>query len=158
MTHGLDWNEIAEGEAVASLSLPITYDMVAGVIFAARDWFPGHHEPAYAQGQGKSDIYVNTVFLQGFLDRVALRWAGPVWFVQRRKMKMLESVYPGDVLVAEGVVKSKARQETGVLTVDIAIEGRTAGRLAVTGELTLALPPASRELLANRSEWRGESA
>ncbi len=135
-----DWEEIGEGTAITPLSLPIAYEMVAGVIFAARDWFPGHHEPAYAAGQGKADIYLNTVFLQGFIDRVALRWAGPAWFVQRRRLRMLESVYPGDMLVGSGIVTSKARLDSGMLTIAIDIEGRTDRARAFAGAATVALP------------------
>jgi acyl dehydratase len=135
-----DWDELEAGTAISTLSLAVTYDMVAGLIFATRDWFPGHHEPAYARSQGKPDIYLNTAFLQGFMDRVALSWAGCAWFVQRRQMRMLESVYPGDVLVGTGTVKSKRRSERGEPTMEVAIEARKKDALALTGVVTLALP------------------
>jgi acyl dehydratase len=147
MTYGRQWSDIQVGDPVAELRLPIQYSMVVGLVAASRDWFPGHSEPAYAKAQGKADIYANTVFLQGFLDRAALSWAGPAWFVQRRTLTMRESVYPGDTLVATGEVTGKSKADAETLTVDLRITGQVERGLAIQGALTIALLPRPRQLL-----------
>ncbi len=37
---------------------------------ATWDYFPGHFDPEYAQRQGHPTIFVNTMHLAGFVDRV----------------------------------------------------------------------------------------
>lgn len=145
MNAGLSWDDVAVGAAVTPLELPIAYDMVAGLIAGTRDWFPGHHDPAYAARQGKSDIYANTVFLHGLLDRIALRWAGPAWFVHRRSLKMIESVYPGHVLSCSGEVTAKGTSDAGLPTVSLDLRATQRGVPCITGTVTLALPARSRQ-------------
>jgi|SRR5215204_824436 len=82
-------------------TLRVGYDTVVGVVAGTRDWFPGHHDPAYARAQGKRDIYLNTAFYQGFIDRAALEHCGERSWIVSRELRMIDSVYPGDVLTAE---------------------------------------------------------
>ena len=55
----------------------IRYQRVVENAGATWDYFPGHFDPDYAQSQGNPTIYVNTMHLAGFADRVATDWAGP---------------------------------------------------------------------------------
>lgn len=147
---GLSWDDIQVGVEVAPLELLIKYDMVAGAV-AARDWFPGHHEPAYAATQGRPNIYANTVFLQGFVDRTALRWAGPHWFVHKRKLKMHQSVYPDKVLVATGRVTGKSDRDSGMLTVSIELLGHQENSHCISADVTVAFGESSNPRHAGKS-------
>lgn len=106
------WEEITVGEVVPTVELALTFSKVAAII-ATGDFFPGHHNPDYARAQGRKDIYLNTMMLCGFADRVATNWAGPDAFIRSRKFQMTESVYPGDVLVGTGTVAEKYEDEFG---------------------------------------------
>jgi acyl dehydratase len=112
----------------------IAYDVVAGVIAGTRDWFPGHHDPSYARAQGKKDIYLNTGFFQGFIDRAALEHCGERSWVVRRELRMDDSVYPGDTLTAV-VTEQMADQAEGWvdLVVDLVTDGES--RPAVVGKV-----------------------
>jgi len=119
------WAEISGGEQLPEVVLPITYGMVAGHPAGTRDWFPGHHNPEYARAQGQENIYANTMFFQGFLERVVLEWAGPQWFVRSRTLRMFYSVYPGDTLISTAsVVEKTAQDDLQLVQLDVSARTR----------------------------------
>lgn len=139
-THRRTWDEIEPGEILEDVLLPISYGIVAGHPAGTRDWFPGHHNPDYARSQGQENIYANTMFFQGFLERVAMEWAGPTWFVRSRNLRMFASVYPGDTLVGSATVLGKAH-EGDLYTVELDVTGRTRSPNAVIqAKIQLATP------------------
>jgi acyl dehydratase len=131
---------IAANDLVPQISLAVTYAKAAMTPLATWDLFPGHHDPFYAQSQGQKSIYLNTVVLQGFADRVVTDWAGPAAFIARRKMVMKASVYPGDVLIGSGRVIS-CREEQGRRRIELALQLCTQSGVVCDLETTLVLPP-----------------
>lgn len=128
--------EVRAGDVLPEIALDVTYEKVAMTPLATWDLFPGHHDPFYAQSQGQKSIYLNTVVLQGFADRVATDWAGPAAFIARRKMVMKASVYPGDRLVGSGrVVRCDA--QAGTSRIELAIELRTGSAVVCDVEITI---------------------
>lgn len=87
----------------------ISYQRVVENTGATWDYFPGHFDPDYAQAQGNPTIYVNTMHLAGFADRVATEWAGPRSRVVRRSMRLTGSVYAGDTMTGRGRAVAKRR-------------------------------------------------
>jgi acyl dehydratase len=131
--------DIAEGDDLTPVVLDVTHGRVATLVAATWDPFPGHHDPAYAKAQGQKDIYLNTMLLSGFVDRVALGWAGPNWFLRRRAMRMLGSVYPGDVLTGTGTVANVSSNPDGATEVVVSVVGSTNAGPCITAEITLRL-------------------
>lgn len=137
---GRDWSEIEAGDVLDEVVLPVKYEMIAGHIAGTRDWFPGHHNPDYARAQGQETIYANTMFFQGFLERVALDWAGPAWYVSSRTLRMNGSVYPGDTLTGYGKVEARGQDGDDRFTADLAVGGRTRSdqpTIAATIQITM---------------------
>ena len=134
---GLAPGDITKGDDISPVALEVTRARVATLVAATWDPFPGHHDPAYAKAQGQKDIYLNTMLLSGFVDRVALGWAGPQWFVRRRAMRMLGSVYPGDVLTGTGTVESVVQNPDGTTDVVVAVSGTTGTGPCIAAEITL---------------------
>lgn len=130
--------EIAVGLELPEIALDVTYEKVVMTPLATWDLFPAHNNPFYAQRQGQKSIYLNTVALQGFADRVATDWAGPDAFIARRKMVMKASVYPGDVLTGSGRVVGTAR-ERDRHRIELAIQLRTQAATVCDVETTLFL-------------------
>ena len=133
------WDEIEVGTQTPGIELPITYAKIAGHVYATRDWFPGHHDPVYAKAQGRENVYANTMFFQGFLSRVVLNYVGPDWFEHKRSLKIVRSVYPGDVLVGSATVTGKGKDDR-FLTLSFDVQGVTRGEVAITGTVTVAQP------------------
>jgi acyl dehydratase len=145
---GLDWNALTVPVELPEVVDPISYQRVVENAGATWDYFPGHFDPAYAQAQGNPTIYVNTMHLAGFADRVATDWAGPGSRVVRRSMRLTGSVYAGDTMVGRGRAVAK-RRDTSVdpprCLVDIHIDVTNQdGALCCPVELTLQVPE-SRE-------------
>jgi acyl dehydratase len=130
---------IAAGDPLPEISLAVTYEKVAMTPMATWDLFPGHHDPFYAQSQGQKSIYLNTVVLQGFADRVATDWAGPAAFIARRKMVMKASVYPGDVLTGSGRVVACTLRD-GQHQIELAIRLQTQSGVVCDVETTVLIP------------------
>jgi len=101
------WEDIEEGDNLQRIEMEVPFRKVILNAATTWDYFPGHHNPEYARGQGQKTIYINTIFFQGFIDRVITDWAGPGTFMIKRKMSMKGSIYAGDTMHGEGRVIRK---------------------------------------------------
>jgi acyl dehydratase len=122
----------------------ISYQRVVMNSGSTWDYFPGHFDPNYAENQGHPAIFVNTMHLAGFADRIATDWAGPRSRVVRRKMRLAGSIYAGDTMVGRGRVVAKHSDPTDdsprrLLDLQIEIVNQR-GELCSPVELTLELP------------------
>jgi acyl dehydratase len=107
MTGPVDWEQISVPVELPEVIDEISYQRVVMNAGATWDYFPGHYDPAYAKSQGHPTIFVNTMHLAGFADRVATDWAGPDTRVVRRRMTLAGSIYAGDTMVGRGRVVAK---------------------------------------------------
>jgi len=128
-------DEWKAGTIIPPVVFPLTYSRVVGLVDGTRDHFPGHHDPEYAGRQQKRTIYLNTMFLQGLLDRVATYAAGPGWWVTGRTLQIRDSVYAGDLVTVAGAV-AEVRSEPDRLTMRFDVITNDVTR--VTGSVTLA--------------------
>ena len=140
----LNWDELAVPVDLPEVVDQISYQRVVENAGATWDYFPGHFDPAYAQNQGNPTIYVNTMHLAGFADRVATDWAGPRSRVVRRSLRLAASVYAGDTMIGRGRAVAKRHDDSADpprRLVDIQIEVTNQhGVLCCPVELTLQLP------------------
>jgi acyl dehydratase len=144
--------ELLFDEIIVPVDLPevvdrISYQRVVENAGATWDYFPGHFDPEYARAQGNPTVYVNTMHLAGFADRVATDWAGPSSRVVRRSLRLMSSVYAGDTMIGRGRAVAK-RQDTSAdpprCLVDIQIQVTNQhGVLCCPVELTLQMPHAT---------------
>lgn len=139
----LDWHSLTVPVDLPEVSDEITYQRVVENAGATWDYFPGHFDPTYAQSQGNPTIYVNTMHLAGFADRIATDWAGPDSRVVRRSMRLTGSICAGDTMVGRGRAVAK-RCDTTVdpprYLVDLQIEVTNQhGVLCCPVEITLQL-------------------
>ncbi len=140
----LDWNAISIPTELPDVVDEISYQRVIENAGATWDYFPGHFDPTYAQRQGHPTIFVNTMHLAGFADRIATDWAGPSSRVVRRSMRLVGSIYAGDTMIGRGRAVAK-RCDTTVnparYLVDLQIEVRNQHDvLCCPVEVTLQLP------------------
>jgi acyl dehydratase len=144
MTGFADWEGIRVPLELPEVIDKISYQRVVMNAGATWDYFPGHYNPAYAERHGHPAIFVNTMHLAGFADRVATDWAGPASRVVRRKITLAGSIYAGDTMVGRGRVVAK-RYETSSgpprYLLDLRIEvTNQRGELCCPVELTLQVP------------------
>ncbi len=140
-TRGLKyWNDIKPGDAINKITMDVPYEKVILDAAATQDFFPGHHNPEYAKNQGQKTIYLNTMAIEGFIDRVATDWAGPHTFIRMRQMQMKSSIYAGDTMSGEGEVKKCYQDDKGRHLVDVSILISTQDGPRVPATMTLELP------------------
>jgi acyl dehydratase len=133
----VNWDEISVPAELAEVRDEISYQRVVMNSGSTWDYFPGHFDPTYAESQGHPTIFVNTMHLAGFADRVATDWAGPESRVVRRKMRLAGSIYAGDTMV--GRARVVAKPAPGLVDLQIEIVNQR-GELCCPVDLTLQLP------------------
>jgi acyl dehydratase len=139
----LGWDEIAVPTDLPEVVDEISYQRVVMNAATTWDYYPGHYDPTYAHEHGHPTIFVNTMHIAGFIDRIATDWAGPYSRVARRRMKLLGSIYAGDSMVARGRVMDKRRETLDGTTrylVDLEINvSNQRGQLCCPAQVTLEL-------------------
>lgn len=135
---GLDWNQIAVPTELPQVVDEISYQRVVMNAATTWDYIPWHYDPAYAQSRGHPTIFVNTMHLAGFIDRIATEWAGPYSRVVRRKVSLQGSIYAGDSMVGRGRVVDKRLGH--LVDLEITVSNQR-GELCCPAEVTLDLGP-----------------
>ena len=120
------------------VTMPVTVGRCVLDTATTRDFFPGHHDREYARAQGAHDVYLNTMFYHGFVDRVVTDWAGPRSRVLRRKLRMLMPACVGDVLTTSATVVAEW-QEQGQNIADVDVTVYTNNGAAATASIIVAL-------------------
>jgi acyl dehydratase len=133
------WEDVADGEQLPRIEMALPFRKLVLNAAATRDFFPGHHDPEYARSQNQKTVYINTMFFQGFIDRVVTDWAGPEAFICRRKTTMQRSVYAGDTMYGEGRVTNR-RVQDGRHLVDIDLVVGNQDGPACSASVTVQLP------------------
>ncbi len=137
----LCFEEVREGQELPSVVFPVTLSRCVMDAAATRDFFPGHHDREYARGQKARDAYLNTMFLQGFVDRVVTDWAGPTAWVRCRTLRMVAPVCCGDTMQARATV---VRCDASAAVVDVEVRIHTDQGLCTTALVSVVLPSAGR--------------
>jgi|FaiFalDrversion3_1042247.scaffolds.fasta_scaffold01096_3 acyl dehydratase len=112
------WEEVEEGELLPEINMFISYRKVIQNVVATRDFFPGHHNPEYARAQGVENIYLQTHFFLGIVDRLVTDAFGPTVLIKRRRVQMLAPIPAGSKITVFGRV-SRKYVENGEKLVDV---------------------------------------
>jgi acyl dehydratase len=118
----LEWDAVEVPTELAEVTDTIDFMRVMMNPGSTWDYFPGHFDPDYARSHGHPTIFVNTMHIAGFVDRIATEWAGPYSRVVRRKVTLLGSIYAGDSMVGRGrVVDKRIDDSRHLVDLEIAI-------------------------------------
>lgn len=137
---GLDWIKVEAGQQLPPLTFPVTYTTLALDVAGTRDFYPIHHDPDFARGNGAANIFLNTMWYQGLIGRFATEWGGPESFLRKLKVDMKANGSPGDTLTVRGAVLATSRDDAGrkLVDIDVRIDNRRQAD-AVIAKLTLEL-------------------
>jgi len=139
------WDDVVVPTDLPETIDEISYQRVVMNAGTTWDYIPWHYDPRYAESHGHPTIFVNTMHLAGFIDRIATDWAGPRSRVVRRKVKLVGSIYAGDSMVSRGRVLDKRRETQGDTTrylvdLEIAVFNQR-GELCCPADVTLEVVP-----------------
>jgi acyl dehydratase len=133
----MTWDEIVVPADLPEVVDEISYQRVVMNSATTWDYVPWHYDPVYATTHGHPTIFVNTMHVAGFVDRIATDWAGPGSRVVRRKVTLAGSIYAGDSMVGRGRAVGKRCEGTRHL-VDLEITVcNQRGELCCPAEVTV---------------------
>jgi len=136
-TKTLRLDQVAVGNELPLLAIPITTTLVVAGAIASRDFTPVHHDKAAAQAQGMQDVFMNILTTNGLVGRYVTDWAGPGAVVRNVAIKLGGPNLPGDTMKMSGKVTAKD-DTTGL--VDVAVVGANRWGDHVTGTVKILLP------------------
>jgi hypothetical protein len=138
----LRFEEVAVGDELPSLEVPITATLIVAGAIASRDYQDVHHDRDLAIARGSKDIFMNILTTNGWVGKFVTDWAGPEALLRCVDIRLGAPNYPGDRMRLSGRVTARSEAE-GV--VDVEITGANDLGDHVTGSVSLALPRAGRD-------------
>lgn len=130
------FDELAVGQPLPELAIPITVPLIAGGAIATRDYFPGHHDLEAARALGSPHVFMNILTTSALVQRFVERWAGPDCEFKSIKIKLGAPNYPGDTMTFTGDVRA-LDPATGVA--EVALAGRNSMGNHVSGTVRVRL-------------------
>jgi acyl dehydratase len=137
MSAGKRLSEVAVGEELPPLDVPLTAAIIVGGALASRDYTPVHHDRAAAQATGMSDVFMNILTTNGYVGRYVTDWTGPDARICKVAIKLGAPNLPGDTMKLRGRV-AKLDAATGMVEVEVAAKNAWGDH--ATGTVIVALP------------------
>jgi hypothetical protein len=134
--------DVAIGDELPTLELPITRTLIVSGALASRDYQDVHHDHVLSKERGSPDIFMNILTTNGLVGRYVTDWSGPRSRLIDVSIRLGAPNYPDCTMTLTGSVTDKGpladHGKTGVVTVAI----RGANHLGdhVTGTVQLILP------------------
>ena len=128
--------DVAEGDELPALDVPITTTAIVAGAIASRDYQDVHHDPELARQRGSKDVFMNILTTNGYVGRFVTDWAGPDAVLKKVAIRLGAPNYPGDTMHMSGRVTGKG--DGG--RVDVEIRGANSLGDHVVGTVSLVLP------------------
>lgn len=138
-TTTLRWQDMAEGDEVTPLEIPITTTMIVAGAIATRDFMPVHHDRDYAKQQGSPNLFMNILTTNGYCVRFLTDWAGPEAMVKNLSIRLGVPCFPDDPLRFTGSVTDKTEGSDGENFVEVTFKGSNSLGDHVSGTAVLSL-------------------
>jgi len=132
----LAFADVAEGDELPALDIPITTTAIVAGAIASRDYQDVHHDAALARQRGSKDVFMNILTTNGYVGRFVTDWAGPDAVLKKVAIRLGAPNYPGDTMHMTGRVT--ATGDDG--QVDVEIRGVNSLGDHVVGTVSLVLP------------------
>ena len=136
----LYWEDVAEGTEISPISLELSMKRLIMAVCGTRDFYPVHHDRDFARNSGHKDIFVNQMFLQGFLGRCLTDWTGPAGRLTKLSISMIAPNYLGDTITARGRVIRKYVENYEHRADCELVVTKQDGTVTVNSQATVALP------------------
>jgi hypothetical protein len=137
---------VKEGQELPPLAYAVTATTVVLGALASRDWRPMHHDHDFAVNRnGTRDIFLNTPNQAAWFERYVTDWTGPRGRLGRMKFRMSGSVFPGDVMVFNGVVAGVEVDTTGCGWAQVGVVLSVEGQTCTTCDVRVAIPTTAED-------------
>jgi hypothetical protein len=142
---GPAFGEVAVGDELPTLVLPITRTLIVSGAIASRDYQDVHHDSVLASERGSKDIFMNILTTNGLVGRYVTDWSGPRSRLLDVNIRLGAPNYPDCTMTLTGSVKEKGSltDDGAYGTVTVSLRGANNLGDHVTGTVTLLLPVAN---------------
>ena len=139
---GPTFDEVAVGDQLPTLELPITRTLITSGAIASRDYQDVHHDHVLAAARGSRDIFMNILTTNGLVGRYVTDWSGPRSLILDVSIRLGAPNYPDCTMTLTGsVIEKGSLSEDGRSgTVTVAIRGANHLGDHVTGTVQVRLP------------------
>lgn len=131
--------EVTIGTQLPPLVIEATPTVVVSTAIATRDFQDVHHDRDSAIARGSTDIFLNILTDNGFVQRFVTDWAGPQALVRSISIRLGVPCYAYDTLTFSGQVTERI-EVAGEQRFVIAVTGRDSLGDHVTGTVQIAFP------------------
>ncbi len=145
----LGFGEVAVGDELPELVLPLTRTLIVSTAIASRDYQDVHHDSVLALQRGSKDIFMNILSTNGIVGRYVTDWSGPGTVLTDVNIRLGAPNYPDDTMTLTGSVSEvdpdppdPGSEDKGAVVV--AVRGANSLGDHVTGTVRLLLPKGSR--------------
>jgi len=132
----VSYADVAEGDELPALDVPITTTAIVAGAIASRDYQDVHHDAELARQRGSKDVFMNILTTNGYVGRFVTDWAGPDAVLKKVAIRLGAPNYPGDTMRMTGRVTGKGDDGR----VDVEIRGANSMGDHVVGTVSLVLP------------------
>jgi hypothetical protein len=139
---GPTFSDVAVGDELPTLELPITRTLITSGAIASRDYQDVHHDQVLAKERGSPDIFMNILTTNGLVGRYVTDWSGPRSRLLDVSIRLGAPNYPDCTMTFTGSVKEKGplADDGSGGTVTVAIRGANHLGDHVTGTVQVLLP------------------
>ena len=139
---GPAFDEVAVGDELPALELPITRTLITAGAIASRDYQDVHHDQVLAKERGSPDIFMNILTTNGLVGRYVTDWSGPRSRILDVSIRLGAPNYPDCTMTLTGSVKEKGPLNDDGTSGRVTVAIRGANHLGdhVTGTVLLLLP------------------
>jgi hypothetical protein len=144
-TTTLLFDQVAVGDTLPPLPLPLTRTLIVSTAIASRDYQDVHHDSVLAADRGSKDIFMNILSTNGIVGRYVTDWSGPGAELTDVNIRLGAPNYPDDTMTLTGSVTAKddAVGADGRGGVEVTLRGANGLGDHVTGTVRLLLPATS---------------
>ena len=133
---GFGFSEVAIGDGLPLLEIPIGVSDIVAMSIATRDFHPVHHDPLTAQRLGHPSLFINIMTTAGLVERYVRSWCGPTGRLGALKLKLGVPHYAGARLVLSGAVEALGKDESGSW-VELSVTGSNPRGKHVSGQVRI---------------------
>jgi len=139
---GPTFSDVAVGDELPTLELPITRTLITSGAIASRDYQDVHHDHVLSKERGSPDIFMNILTTNGLVGRYVTDWSGPRSRLLDVSIRLGAPNYPDCTMTFTGSVKEKGplADDGKSGTVTVAICGANHLGDHVTGTVQVLLP------------------
>jgi hypothetical protein len=136
------FSEVAVGDELPTLVLPITRTLIVSGAIASRDYQDVHHDTLLAKERGSKDIFMNILTTNGLVGRYVTDWSGPRSRLHEVDIRLGAPNYPDCIMTLTGSVTAKGAVTDDGRSGRVTVSIRGANELGdhVTGTVIVSLP------------------